>query len=116
MSVPGPALTEAETELLDKIVAAVWTHQLARRAAKLSLSRATGDGFEGVGVTRKQVAAARAAGARARLDTYLGPWGSGWALTVRVERGGETWEMTRQRGPERWRERGWERVTPLGSA
>ena len=42
-----------------------------------------------------------------RIDTYDGPSGMGWTLTIAVSEGGKRHQRTWNFGAEKWRETGW---------
>lgn len=58
------------------------------------------DEIAAVGISRADQASARALGATLEVDEYAGPRGCGWFATVRLVRGGVTWEMRHHVGPE----------------
>lgn len=112
----GPAITVAEQSLLGRTVARVRAAQDARLAAGLPCMQArSGHDAEwaAVGVDPADVSAGRMSGARTWVHVYDGPSGRGWELEILLTRGGETWRRVVHRGPETWRERGWERISPL---
>ena len=47
----------------------------------------------------------------ARIDTYDGPQGTGFALTLRVRIGPDVWGRAVQEGPENWRAHDWRKET-----
>lgn len=47
-----------------------------------------------------------------RIDTYSGPDGDGYVLTVTTVVNGATWQRSINRGPDAWRDQNWHDVTP----
>ena len=45
-----------------------------------------------------------------RIDTYSGPEGDGYVLTVSTVVNGETWQRSVNYGPDTWRNAGWYKV------
>lgn len=48
-----------------------------------------------------------------RIDTYSGPDGDGYVLTVTTVVNGETWQRSVNYGPDTWRTANWYKLTPL---
>lgn len=108
-----PSLTTGETALLTRTIQAVEAAQASPLPnGKFRQARSGRDAeFLALGVASKDIADERGAGGSVDVDEYVGPFGSGWLIRVRLTRGGKTWRYCHQVGPETHRAHGWIEVT-----
>lgn len=113
----GPSLTDAERAMLTEALSGVAAAQASIGGGPRFAQARSGqdDEWASLGVSAEAMATARAAGVTAQVHEYEGPKGRGWELELRLVRDGVTWRKVLHSGPETWRERDWEAVSPLGN-